>query len=139
MLTLDQANQIVQGALLKARAMDLPPVACAVLDSGGHLKSFQAEDGLSFARVLVCQAKAWGSLGMGTDSENLAARYDRGGTNPGFFVSLNAMTGGRVVPLPGGVLINDGKGRIIGAVGVSGAKSEDDAECAKAGIAKAGL
>jgi uncharacterized protein GlcG (DUF336 family) len=138
-LTLSIANQIIESALDKARELNLPPIGCAVLDAGGHLKAFQAEDGLAFARVHVCQAKAWGSLGVGTDSELIAERYVSGGPNPGFINALNAMTGGKVVPLAGGVLIRDGAGSIVGAVGVSGAKPEEDAVCARSGVASCGL
>jgi uncharacterized protein GlcG (DUF336 family) len=138
-LTLSIANQIIDSVLRKARELDLPPMGCAVLDAGGHLKAFQAEDGLAFARVLVCQAKAWGSLGVGTDSEQIADRYLSGGPNPGFINALNVMTGGKVVPLAGGVLIRNRDGVIVGAVGVSGAKPEEDAVCAKAGIDSCGL
>lgn len=133
-LNLSTANLMVQGALSKARQLGLPPMGCAVLDAGGHLKSFQAEDGLAFARILVSQHKAWGSLGVGTDSDKIAERYVSGGANPGFIDSLNAMTGGKVVPLAGGVLIRNSDDEIIGAVGVSGAKPEEDEACARAGI-----
>jgi uncharacterized protein GlcG (DUF336 family) len=133
-LTLSIANQIIGSALSKARELGLPPIGCAVLDAGGHLKAFQAEDGLAFARVLVCQAKAWGSLGVGVDSEQIAERYVSGGPNPGFIDALNAMTNGKVVPLAGGVLIRGRDGVVVGAVGVSGAKPEEDAICARAGV-----
>jgi uncharacterized protein GlcG (DUF336 family) len=133
-LTLNLANQIIAAALAKARALQLPPIGCAVLDAGGHLKAFQAEDGLAFARVLVCQGKAWGSLGVGADSIRIAERYVSGGANPGFIDALNAMTGGKVVPLAGGVLIRNAGGEILGAVGVSGAKPEEDEVCARAGV-----
>ena len=133
-LTLDTANQIIHAALAKAREMNLPPVGCAVLDAGGHLKAFQAEDGLAFARVHVCQAKAWGSLGVGVDSNKIAERYVSGGPNPGFINALNAMTGGKVVPLAGGVLIRNSDGEIVGAAGISGAKPEEDEACARAGV-----
>ncbi len=133
-LTLSIANQIIDLALRKARELNLPAIGCAVLDAGGHLKAFQAEDGLAFARVHVCQAKAWGSLGMGVDSEQIADRYMAGGANPGFINALNAMTGGKVIPLAGGVLIRNSDGMILGAVGVSGAKPEEDAVCARAGV-----
>ena len=133
-LPLSIANQIIDSALTKARELNLPPIGCAVLDAGGHLKAFQAQDGLAFARVLVCQAKAWGSLGVGVDSEQIAERYVSGGANPGFINALNAMTGGKVVPLAGGVLIRDRDDVIVGAVGVSGAKPEEDAICARAGV-----
>ena len=133
-LNLKIANQIIEATLAKARAMELPPIGCAVLDAGGHLKAFQSEDGLAFARIHVCQAKAWGSLGVGVDSDKIAERYVSGGPNPGFINALNAMTGGKVIPLAGGVLIRNTEGDIVGAVGVSGAKPEEDEICARAGL-----
>jgi uncharacterized protein GlcG (DUF336 family) len=56
-----------------------------------------------------------------------------------FFTALSAASGGRFVPVPGGVLIRDGGGAVIGAVGISGDVSDRDEECAVAGIQAAGL
>ncbi len=137
-LTLADANRMIAAALAKAREMNLPPVGVAVLDAGGHLIALQREDGLSFLRVKVCQAKAYGALAMGTHSRHLATRYETGGRTEGFFMALNAMSGGNVVSLPGGVLVRDAAGTILGAVGISGASSEDDEACAAAGIEAAG-
>ena len=138
-LTLEQANRIVAAALAKARAMKIAPLAVAVLDAGGHLISLQREDGLSFLRIKVCQAKAWGALGMGSHSRGLAERYAKGGNMPGFFAALAAMSEGMIVPIIGGVLVRSAQGEIVGAVGVSGASSEEDEACAVAGIQAAGL
>ena len=138
-LTLENANRIIEAALAKAREMELPPLSVAVLDAGGHLKALQREDGQAFLRVRVCQAKAWGALALGTDSANIAERYEQGLRQQGFFGALNAMSGGRLIPLPGGVLIHNRSGDIIGAVGVAGAVSEEDEVCAMAGIAAAGF
>jgi uncharacterized protein GlcG (DUF336 family) len=138
-LTLENANRIIEAALAKARKMELPPLSVAVLDAGGHLKALQREDGQAFLRVRVCQAKAWGALALGTDSANIAERYEQGLRQQGFFGALNAMSGGRLIPLPGGVLIHNRSGDIIGAVGVAGAVSEEDEACAMAGIAAAGF
>ena len=138
-LTLENANRIIEAALARAREMELPPLSVAVLDAGGHLKALQREDGQAFLRVRVCQAKAWGALALGTDSANIAERYEQGLRQQGFFGALNAMSGGRLIPLPGGVLIHNRSGDIIGAVGVAGAVSEEDEACAMAGIAAAGF
>jgi uncharacterized protein GlcG (DUF336 family) len=138
-LTLEQANRIVTAALAKARQMKIDPLAVAVLDAGGHLVSLQREDGLSFLRIKVSQAKAWGALGMGSHSRGLAERYAKGGNMPGFFAALAAMSDGMIVPLIGGVLVRSAQGEIVGAVGVSGASSEDDEACAIAGIKAAGF
>lgn len=137
-LTLKQANRIIEETLTAARTSKLPPIGVAVLDAGGHLKAFQAEDGLSFLRVRVTQAKAWGSLGLGVPSTQIAERYNKGGMDAGFILSLFAMSSGQVVPLPGGVLVRDADGSIVGAVGVSGAAPNDDEASAKAGISAAG-
>jgi uncharacterized protein GlcG (DUF336 family) len=56
-----------------------------------------------------------------------------------FFTTLAAASGGRVVTNPGGVLIRDGSGAVIGAVGISGDTSDNDELCAMAGIEAAGL
>ena len=137
-LTLKQANEIIEATLTAARAKKLPPIGVAVLDAGGHLKAFQAEDGLSFLRVRITQAKAWGSLGLGVHSTQIAERYNKGGMDAGFIQSLFTMSNGQVVPLPGGVLVRDADGDVVGAVGVSGADPKDDEASAKAGISAAG-
>ncbi|HKI99979.1 MAG TPA: heme-binding protein [bacterium] len=133
-LTLEQSNRIITATLAKGREMGLPPLGVAVLDPGGHLIAMQREDGLTFLRVRICQAKAYGSLAMGMHSRHLAERYAGGTTQQGFFQALNGMTGGQVVSVPGGVLVQDADGTVLGAVGVSGAASEDDEACAVAGI-----
>lgn len=133
-LTLQQANQLSDAVLSTARQLKLPPVAVAVLDTGGHLKVLQREDGVSYLRVQICQAKAWGALGLATNSRNLKDRYEQDVIQQGFINALNAMSGGNLIPLPGGVLIYDASGQIKGAVGVAGAASDDDEACAIAGI-----
>ena len=138
-VTLEQANRIIAAALARAREMELPPLAVAVLDSGGHIKALAREDGPTFLRASVCQSKAYGALGMGVHSSQLAERYEKRSRDAGFITALGEITGGRVVPLPGGVLIRDGEGTVIGAVGISGAVSEDDEKCARAGVEAAGL
>ena len=133
-LTLKQANLLAEATLSMARHLNLPPVAVAVLDTGGHLKVLQREDGVSFLRVQVCQAKAWGALGLATNSRQIGERYNQDNFQQGFINALNAMSGGGLIPLPGGVLIYDESGQVTGAVGVSGAASDDDEACAIAGI-----
>lgn len=133
-VTLEQANRLIDAVFSEAARLGLPPIAVAVLDAGGHLKAMQRQDRLSFLRADICQAKAWGALALGIDSAALAERFASQPVQQGFVQALNAMSGGRVVPLPGGVLIRNAAGAIIGAVGVAGAASEQDATCAAAGI-----
>lgn len=138
-LSLQQANQIIAAVLQAARERDMPPLAVAVLDTGAYLKAFQREDGVSFLRVQIAQAKAWGALAMACNSAQLAERYIQGVQQQGFIDALNTMTGGRVIPLPGGVLVRDADNAIIGAVGAAGGVSEDDEACVHAAITAAGF
>jgi uncharacterized protein GlcG (DUF336 family) len=139
-ITLKQATTVVDAALRKGREMGCAPLAVAVLDDGGHLKAFAREDGAGIVRPQIAIGKAWGALGMGLGSRTLARRVaEQGPQQQAFFSALNAMSGGRVVPAAGGVLIKEASGTVIGAVGISGDVSDKDEACALAGIAAAQL
>jgi uncharacterized protein GlcG (DUF336 family) len=138
-LSLQQANRIIDAVQQAARARNMPPIAVAVLDTGAYLKAFQREDGVSFLRVQIAQAKAWGALAMACNTDQLAERYNQGGQQQGFIEALNAMTGGRIIPLPGGVLVRDENNGILAAVGAAGGVSEDDEACVQAAIIGAGF
>jgi len=136
MLTLEQASIIVDKALEKGRELGFKPLTVAVLDAGGQLKALKREDGSSLLRPEIAGGKAWGALGMGFGGREFARRA---AANPAFIQALSAASGGRIIPVPGGVLIRDRTGDIIGAVGISGDISENDETCAVYGIACAGL
>jgi uncharacterized protein GlcG (DUF336 family) len=138
-ITLGQAMTIVDAALRRAREMGCAPLAVAVLDDGGHLKAFAREDGAGIVRPQIAMGKAWGAIGMGMGSRAFARRVAEQPQQRAFFSALNAMSGGRVVPAAGGVLIKDGQGVVVGAVGISGDVSDKDEACALAGIAAAEL
>ena len=76
---------------------------------------------------------------MACDSAQLAERYLQNAQQQGFIDALNAMTGGRIIPLPGGVLVRDENGEILAAVGAAGGPSEQDEACVRAAIALAGF
>ena len=135
-VTLSQASTIVDVALKKGRETKSAPLTVAVLDPGGHLVAFKREDKSGILRFDIAYGKAWGALGMGFGSRAL---FDRAAKNPGFFTALAAASGGRLVPNPGGVLIRNQAGDVIGAVGISGDTSDRDELCAIAGIEAAGL
>ena len=135
-ITLAQASIIVDTALNKGRETHCAPLTVAVLDAGGHLVAFKREDRSGILRFDIAYGKAWGALGMGFGSRELA---DRAGKNPLFFGVLATVSHGRLVPVPGGVLIKDAAGSVLGAVGISGDTSDKDEVCAVAGIEAAGL
>ena len=138
-LSLSQASTIVDTALKKARETGCAPLAVAVLDDGGHLKAFAREDGAGIIRPQIAFGKAWGALGMGMGSRAFARRLADNPQQAPFFAALSAMSDGRVVPVPGGVLIRDASRAVIGAVGISGDVSDKDEACAVAGIQAAQL
>jgi uncharacterized protein GlcG (DUF336 family) len=135
-LTLDQASIILDKALEKGRELKLQPLTVVVLDAGGQLKAMKREDRSSLLRPEIAGGKAWGVLGMGFGGREFARRA---AANPVFLQALMAASGGRIVPVPGGVLIRDAEGEIIGSVGISGDTSDKDEACAVHGIRSAGL
>lgn len=135
-INLQQADLIINGALAEGQRLGLGPLTVAVLDVGGHLVALKRSDGSEYLRPPIAFGKAWGSLGMGHAGRVLA---ERAAKMPVFFASLSDMSGGRMVPLPGGVIVRDAKGSIVGAVGVSGDTGDNDELAAIAGITGAGL
>ena len=135
-LTLEQANTIVSESLRKGNEMGLNPLTVAVVDDGGNLKAFAREDGPGAAlRPQIATGKAFGAVGMGLSTRAIG---DRVVDRPHFGVALVGASEGRLVPVPGGVLIKDGD-EIIGAVGSSGDTSDNDEAAAVAGIETANL
>lgn len=134
-LKLAQALTIIDTAIAEARKRNLARLGYAVLDAGGHLVAFKREDGATFLRFQIAYGKAWGALGMGFGTREMA---ERAAKQPAFVNALAAVTEGRAVPSPGGVLIADGS-EIVGAIGISGDTGDNDEACALAGIQAAGL
>jgi uncharacterized protein GlcG (DUF336 family) len=134
-LDLAKANTIVDAALENARKSQVRPLCVAVLDDGGNLKALKRDDGASMLRPQIAISKAWGAIGMGESSRHLGNRLKE---LPAFLGALSDMTGGKVVPVAGGVLIMDGE-IILGAAGASGATADEDEACVIAGIKAAGL
>ncbi len=135
-LTLNKANQIINGALAIARHLNLAPLTVVVLDENGFIKSMQREDGCTQLKQEVAVAKAWGAVNMGMSSRSLAVVAEQ---RPAFMNALVDIAGGKVMPVPGGVLIRDEDNHIIGSVGISGDVSDQDERSAIAGIKEAGF
>src|SRR5215470_17143677 len=111
-LTLAAASRIVDDALATGRAAKLKPLSVAVLDAGGHLVAFKREDHSGILRFEVAFGKAWGALGLGRPSRG----YEKVATERPWFVNaLIGASGGRLVPVAGGVLVRNSQGDIIGA------------------------
>jgi uncharacterized protein GlcG (DUF336 family) len=135
MISIAQARTIIRVAFEKGAEMALKPLSIVVLDAGGHPLAFERQDGSSPGRFEIARGKAYGAVMLGLPS---SALDKRAAEQPHFVAALNGAFGGRVVPVPGGILVRDGN-RIVGAVGVTGDTSENDAAAGIAGIEAAGL
>src|SRR5216684_4272970 len=129
-LTLDVARKILDVALAKGVEKKLKPLVVTVLDARGCVKISAAQDGTSLLRSEIAHGKAYGALAMGMGSRAL---FQRAQEQAYFIGAVNTLAQGRMVPVPGGVLIQDGD-VLLGAVGVSGDTSDNDEISANAGI-----
>jgi len=132
----NKAKRIINQAFAKGKELGLQPLSVIVVDAGGHCKAFERQDGAAPGRFAVADAKANAAVMLGMPTSKLMARAEQ----QAYFVNaLNGAYGGRIMPVPGGVLVKDKRGNIIGAVGVTGDTSDNDALAAVAGIEAAGL
>jgi uncharacterized protein GlcG (DUF336 family) len=104
-LTLDVARKILDAALAKGVEKKFKPLVVAILDVRGAVKMTAAQDGTSLMRAEIAHGKAWGALAMGMGSRAL---YQRAQEQAYFVSAVNALAQGRLVPVPGGVLIQNG-------------------------------
>jgi len=136
MLTLAQAQTILANTLAHAEKSGFKPLAIAIIDARGAQKAFAAQDGTSLKRGEIALGKAHGSVALGLGSRALhKMALDR----PYFIEAATHAVGGSLVPVPGGVLMRDGAGVLLGAIGISGDTSDNDEAAAIAGISSIGL
>lgn len=135
-MNLDTALTIVQRVLAHGEDNDFAPLSAIVLDAGGHVTAFARADGSSNLRFAIAHGKAFGAIGLGLGSRALMRRAE---DQPSFIAAVNGAFGGALVPVPGGVLVRDEAGALVGAVGVTGDTSDHDEEAAIAAIEAVGL
>jgi uncharacterized protein GlcG (DUF336 family) len=131
-LDLATARTLIDAALAKGVDLKLKPLAVAVLDARGCMIAFAAQAGTSLLREQIARGKASGALHLGLGSRAL---FKRAQEQPYFIDAVNSLAGGAMIPVPGGVLIREAAGTLLGAVGISGDTSDNDEACALAGIA----
>lgn len=128
-LTLDEANRIIQGAIAKARDLNIR-INVAVCDAGGRLLAFQRMDNAIWAGVYGSQGKAIASAAFGRTSGELTARADHPTPR-----GIAAAEGGHMIMGQGAVpILRDGI--VVGACGVGGGTAQEDEDCAAAGAAQ---
>ena len=135
-ISIAQARTIISTALATGHAAGMKPLSVVVVDTGGHTIAFEREDGAAPGRYALAHGKANGCIMLGLPGSAIQARAD----SQAYFVqAMNGLYGGDFVPVKGGVLVRDAAGTVLGAVGVTGDTSDNDALAACAGVEAAGL
>ena len=135
-ITLAQSRTLIDAALAKGRALDLKPLSVVVLDPRAAMVAMMSEDGVSQMRARIAHGKANAAIALGMGTRALMNRAEQ---QAYFIQAVNGVAGGDMVPVPGGVLIQDQEGALLGAIGISGDTSDNDEAAAIAGIEAAGL
>jgi len=135
-VSISKARTIIRKTIAKGRDMELKPLSVVVLDAGGNVKAFEREDGAAPGRFAIAQGKAYGTVMLGMGGTAQMARAEQ---QAYFMNAVNGVYDGKVIPVPGGVLLRDKRGQVVGAVGVTGDTSDNDLTAALAGIEAAGL
>ncbi len=134
-VSLEKAKIAIEATLARGVEMGLKPLSAVVLDTGGHEIAFERQDGASPGRFAIAKAKAYGAVMLGMTGTAQMARAEQ---QAYFMAAVNGLFDGKVIPVPGGILIKE-NGVVIGALGVTGDTSDNDAEAGLAGLAAAGL
>ena len=131
-----KARMIIRKTMAKGDEMGFKPLSVVVLDAGGHVKAFERADGAAPGRFAIAHGKAYGSVMLGMAGTAQMARAEQ---QAYFMAAVNGVYGGQVIPVPGGILLRDKRGGVMGAVGVTGDTSDNDVIAAMSGIDAAGL
>ena len=134
-LTLDQARAAIRGTFDAGAEAALNPLSVIVLDAGGNVLAFERQDGSSPGRFTIAHGKAYGAVMLGMPGTK---QMERAESQHYFMTAANGAFGGAVIPVPGGILIKDGD-TVIGALGVTGDSSDNDADAGMKGLKAAGL
>jgi len=130
-ISLTKARKMISTIFRTGTEMGLKPLSVIVLDAGGNVKAFERQDGAAPGRFQIAEGKAYGSVMLGLGG---TAQRDRAEAQAYFIAAANGAYGGKLIPVPGGVLVKSVKGDILGAIGVTGDSSENDLTVAMVGI-----
>ncbi|GGG64357.1 hypothetical protein GCM10011415_08660 [Salipiger pallidus] len=135
-ISLSRARTMIRKTFDTGKEMGLNPLSVVVLDDGGNIIAFERQDGASPGRFQIAHGKAYGAVMLGMPG---SAQMKRAEAQAYFIAAANGAFGGSLIPVPGGILVKDSKGRVLGALGVTGDSSDNDATAGKAGVEAAGL
>ena len=127
-LTLTLAQAMIGKAIAKATDEFERPICVAVCDAAGFLLAFQRVEGGLVRSIAISQAKAYTAVRMGVDTDAFLERLQRENLSISYFCD-SGMTA-----LPGGIVLKNAAGEVIGGLGISGLKAEEDAVVARAAV-----
>ncbi len=135
-ISLSTAQTVIDAAFAKGQELGLKPLSVVVLDPRASMVALMSQDGVSQMRARIAHGKANAAIAMGMGTRALMNRAEQ----QAYFVqAINGLADGDFVPVPGGVLIADKDGTLLGAVGISGDTSDNDEAAAVSGIEAVGL
>jgi glc operon protein GlcG len=123
-LSLQRSNELIRHAIEKASADYGRPICVAICDTAGFLIAFQRVEGTPIRSIDISQAKAYSAARMLTNTDTLLQRLRREN------IVLSYFCDDRLTALPGGSVIKNTEGMIVGAVGVSGLAAAEDQQIA---------
>jgi uncharacterized protein GlcG (DUF336 family) len=136
MITLAQADRLIDAILARGAELECRPLSVIVVEPGCKVKAFKKEDGSSMIRFEMAYGKAYAALAMGRSSKLVKVRAEQ---KPMFMRYLLSASDDQIFPEGGGLQIRDAHGAVIGAVGVTGDSEDRDEELAAYGIRAIGL
>jgi len=136
MITLSQADKIIDAIIVRARELKCRPISVVVVEPGAIVKAFRKEDGSAMMRFEMAMGKAYAALALGRSSSLVRVRTEQ---RPLFMDFLFKASQDRIFAEGGGMLIRAADGELLGAVGVTGDTQEQDEALAAHGIRAAGL
>ena len=136
MITLSQADKIIEAIIVRARELKCRPISVGVVEPGAIVKAFRKEDGSAMMRFEMAMGKAYAALALGRSSSLVRVRTEQ---RPLFMDFLFKASQDKIFAEGGGMLIRAADGELLGAVGVTGDTQEQDEALAAHGIRAAGL
>ena len=136
MITLSQAEKIIDAIIARARELKCRPISVVIVEPGAIVKAFKKEDGSAMLRFEMAMGKAYASLALGRSSSLVRVRAEQ---RPLFMDFLFKASEDKIFAEGGGMLIRAADGAVLGAVGVTGDTQEQDEALAAHGIRAASL
>jgi uncharacterized protein GlcG (DUF336 family) len=118
-MTFDKAREILDAAMAKANADFKRPICVSVCDRNGFLAAFARMDGAPVRSIWIAQRKAYTAARMVMSTAAFLERLRKDNLQAEWF-------GEGLVALPGGNVVKDAAGEVIGAVGISGLAAHED-------------